>query len=298
VSAARPAGGVVNAMTVDVEDWFQVSAFEGVLDRARWDGYERRVERNTESLLDAFRARGVKATFFVLGWVAERHPSLVAALAAEGHEVASHGFEHRLVDGMDRETFRADLRRASDAIAAAGGGRVRGFRAPSFSISERSLWAHDVLREEGYEFSSSVFPVRHDRYGIPSFSRRPVRLEGPDGRAIWEFPMTTLRVLGRNVPAAGGGWMRLLPPAVMRRAIRAENAAGWPAVVYVHPWEVDPGQPRVAASLAARFRHYVNLSRTRGRLERLLDAFPFGTMSAALAALDQARPAAATAASA
>ena len=274
---------VLNAFTVDVEDYFQVSAFDGTVDRAGWDGFERRVDRNTGTLLDLLASRQVKATFFVLGWVAERCPDLLRALRDGGHEIASHGYEHRLVNGMHREAFRADLRRAADAIEAACGVRVRGFRAPSFSIGEDSLWAFDVLREEGYEFSSSVFPVKHDRYGIPSFSRTPIRLLGADGRSLWEFPMTTWRVLGRNLPVAGGGWLRFLPPSVMRRAFRKANAAGVPAVLYVHPWEVDPEQPRIAAPRMARFRHYLNLSRTRGRLERLLDDFRWGTLSAAFA---------------
>jgi polysaccharide deacetylase family protein (PEP-CTERM system associated) len=273
-----------NALTVDVEDWFQVHAFEDAIPRAAWEGCERRVEASTGRLLDVLDARGVRATFFVLGWVAERHPRLVAAIAAAGHEVASHGHEHRRVDRMGPDAFRADLRRASDAIEAACGVRVRGFRAPSFSVSDDSLWAFDVLFEEGYRFDSSVFPVRHDRYGMPSFPRRPVRVREAGGRALWEFPMTTWRLFGRNLPVAGGGWMRFLPPAAMRRAIETENRAGRPAIVYLHPWEVDPAQPRVAAAGAfARFRHYLNLDRTLSRLEGLLDRFRFGTVSEALA---------------
>ncbi len=278
-----------NALTVDVEDWYQVSAFDGVVSRGDWDRYESRVERNTETLLDLFRARNLKATFFALGWVAERRPSLLRMLRSEGHEIASHGFEHRLVGSLDPESFRADLARAASAIEAACGVRVRGYRAPSFSVSEESLWAYDVLRQEGYLFSSSVFPVRHDRYGIPSFPRFPVRIAFPAGNPIWEFPMTTWRVLGRNLPAAGGGWLRLFPAAVLAKAIRSANSAGHPAVLYVHPWEVDPGQPVVAsAPRLARFRHRLNLEKTAARLCRLLDAFPFSTMSASLASVSSA----------
>jgi polysaccharide deacetylase family protein (PEP-CTERM system associated) len=279
VSDAR----TLNALTVDVEDWFQVSAFDDVIDRATWDARESRVEGSTASLLDLFDTKGVKGTFFVLGWVAERLPGLVREIHLRGHEVASHGYFHRLVDRMTPEEFRADLARARTAIEAAAPVSVRGFRAPSFSISAGAMWAYDVLREEGYAYSSSVFPVRHDRYGIPSFPRVPVRLADAEGRALWEFPMTTWRVLGVNVPAAGGGWMRVLPPAVMRRAIRGANESGAPAIVYLHPWEVDPDQPRVReAPRLARLRHYVNLSRTKERLSRLLDAFAFGTVSEVL----------------
>ena len=277
----------LNAMTVDVEDYYQVSAFEGVVDRARWDAYESRVERNTRLVLDVLAARNVRATFFTLGWVADRHPSLVRELVARGHEVASHGYEHRLLTTFTPDAFRADLARAAEAIERACGVRVRGFRAPSFSVGLDNLWVHDVLRDEGYLFSSSVFPVRHDRYGIPDFPRHPVVLTDADGRTIWEFPMTTKRVLGRNLPVAGGGWMRLLPGAVMRRALRGENATGEPTIVYLHPWELDPEQPRIAAApRKARFRHYLNLGRMRDRLDRLLTTFRYGTVSEVIATLD------------
>ena len=278
----------LNAMTVDVEDYYQVSAFEGVVPRARWDEHESRVERNTRLVMDVLATRGVRGTFFTLGWVADRHPDLLRELRDRGHEVASHGYEHRLLTSLSPEEFRADLRRTSDAIERACGVRVRGFRAPSFSVGLGNLWVHDVLREEGYRFSSSVFPVRHGRYGIPDFPRRPVVLAGADGRTIWEFPMTTKRVLRRNLPVAGGGWMRLLPGALMRRALAGENAAGTPTIVYLHPWELDPEQPRIdAAPRRARFRHYLNLDRMQARLERLLATFRYGTVSDVLATLDE-----------
>lgn len=297
---------VVNAMSVDVEDYFQVSAFENTIDRATWDELSCRVEDNTDRLLELFARHDVCATFFVLGWVAERFPALIARIHAAGHEIASHGYEHRLVYEMNPESFRADLRRATAAIQAAAPVSVEGFRAPSFSISEDSLWAYEVLREEGYRYSSSVFPVQHDRYGMPAFSRHPIRLAAggeagdesglragaQDG--IWEFPMTTWRVLGRNVPAAGGGWLRVLPLGVMHRAIRVANEAGMPAIVYTHPWEIDAQQPRVQrAPRMARLRHYVNLAGTYGRLERLLERHAFGTVSQALAGLETASAAAA-----
>jgi len=286
MSADRTGADVVNALTVDVEEYFQVSAFEGVIDRTTWDGIESRVERATGRLLDLFARHDVQGTFFVLGWIADRHPGLVREIRDRGHEIASHGWEHRLVTSFDPEAFRADLRRASDAIHAACGARVTGFRAPSFSFSAETPWAFEVLGSEGYGWSSSVFPVRHDRYGIPDFPRWPVRVAAGEGRTLVEFPMTTWRVLGRNLPVAGGGWLRALPPFVMHRAIRAANEAGWPAITYVHPWEVDPDQPDVpAASRKARFRHRLNLQKTLGRLDRLLDRFPFGTVTQALEAV-------------
>ena len=280
---------LLNAMTVDVEDYFQVSAFEDAIERDTWDGYDCRVEANTGTLLDLFAKYDVSATFFVLGWVADRYPGLVARIHAAGHEIASHGYEHRLVYEMTPDAFRADLLRAKRALEAAAPVEVQGFRAPSFSIGAQNLWAHDVLREEGYRYSSSVFPVRHDRYGMPHFSRSPVLLEDALGRQLWEFPMTTWRVLGRNIPAAGGGWLRVLPLGVMHRAIRAANAKGTPAIVYTHPWEIDPGQPHVPGiSRRARLRHRVNLGGTHGRLERLLRAHRFGTVAEVLCQRERA----------
>ena len=277
---------MVNALSVDVEDWFQVSAFDGLIDRAAWDGLECRVARNMRVLLDLFDRRGVKATFFTLGWIADRHPEVVAEAHAAGHEIASHGYAHRLVSSLTAEEFRADLARTRASLEAAAPCRVTGFRAPSFSFTRATPWAFDVLRESGYAFSSSVFPVRHDRYGIPDFPRAPVRLEDAEGRALWEFPMTTWRVLGRNLPASGGGWLRFLPPVVIHHAIRRVNKDGAPAILYLHPWEVDPDQPRVRqAGAATRFRHYVNLSKTVARLDALLREFAWAPVSDVLAAL-------------
>jgi polysaccharide deacetylase family protein (PEP-CTERM system associated) len=285
VSATSP----VNALTVDVEEYFQVSAFEDAVGRDRWPELESRVRVGMERLLALCASRSVKATFFVLGWIAERAPELIREIQSGGHEIASHGYEHRLVTSLDADAFRADLARAAAAIEAACGARVQGFRAPSFSFSPTTPWAHEVLQEEGYHYSSSVFPVRHDRYGMPDYPRHPVRVAPTNGddAGIWEFPMTTWRVLGKNLPAGGGGWLRALPLFVTKRAIRQRNAEGWPAVVYVHPWELDPEQPRMqAASRASRFRHYLNLDKTEERLARLLDLFPFNTMRAVLARLE------------
>ncbi len=283
-------GSPRHALTVDVEDWYQVSAFEHVVSRDRWDQYESRVVPNTERLLDLFARRGVRATFFTLGWVAERHPTLIARLVEAGHEVASHGSVHRLVHGLTPETFREDLARARRALEAAAPIRIRSFRAPSFSLTRESTWAYDVLRDEGYTVSSSVFPVRHDRYGIPDFPRGPVRVEDEKGAWIWELPMTTWRVAGRNVPASGGGWLRLLPLGVMRAGLRQAEADGRPGMLYLHPWEVDPDQPRLReASRRARFRHTVNLARTAGRIDRLLDEFSFGAVADVVAGLEAGR---------
>ena len=279
--------GVLNAMTVDVEDWFQVSAWDDVYSRKDWPSMEWRVVESTKRLLELFHDEGIRATFFTLGCVAERFPQLIADMVAAGHELASHGYEHHRVYTMDAERFRADLARAKEALQAAADVPIDGFRAPSFSISATSLWAFDVLREEGYRYSSSVFPVRHDHYGLPRFPREPVRLMGDGEESLWELPMTTWRVLGRNLPVAGGGWMRALPPAVVRRGIRSVNRAGHPAITYLHPWEVDPDQPRVqGGSRKARFRHYLNLHKTLPRLQRLIRSFRFGTVSEVLAAIE------------
>ncbi|HEX5473164.1 MAG TPA: XrtA system polysaccharide deacetylase [Vicinamibacterales bacterium] len=278
-SLKRP---VVNALTFDVEDYFQVSAFDRVLPRSRWKGCEARVEHNMDALLALLDEVRVKATFFVLGWVAEQHPALVRRIAAGGHEIASHGFGHRLVYELTPEAFREDLRRARWAIEAAGGGPVVGYRAPSYSITKRSLWALDVLVEEGFLYDASVFPIRHDRYGIPDAPRHPYVIDRPAGR-IWEVPPSTVRWLGANLPVAGGGYFRLLPYQWTRWGIAYLNQhEERPAVFYLHPWEFDPEQPRLPAGLVARFRHYHNLDKTAGRLRRLLGDFRWAPLSASL----------------
>ena len=270
-------------MTVDVEDYFQVSAFERQVARDDWDSFESRVCRNTERLLGIFEAAGVTATFFVLGWVAERFPGLVRQIARDGHEIASHSYEHRLVYAMSRAQFAEDLRRAKGAIEAAGGAEVVGYRAPSYSITRRSIWALDVLLEQGYEYDASIFPIHHDRYGIPDAPRHPYRMHRQPG-TLWEFPGSTVRLRGQNLPIGGGGYFRQFPYALTRRAIRYVNEAeGQPAIFYLHPWEIDPDQPRVRASFLSRFRHYRNLAKTEPRLRRLLADFRFGTARSVLA---------------
>jgi len=269
---------IVNVMTIDVEDYFHVSVFDGVVPRARWDRLESRVCRNTERLLDLFDEHRVRATFFILGWVAERHPALVARIAGAGHEVACHSHEHRLVYDLTRAQFRDDVRRAKAAIETAASRRVFGYRAPSYSITPQSLWALDVLIEEGFTYDASIFPIRHDRYGIPLSPRHPYLVTRDHG-VLYEVPATTVRVGPVNLPVAGGGYFRILPYAWTRwgidRVNRCEQRA---AIFYLHPWEIDPDQPRLATSRLGQFRHYRNLHDTEARLRALLRDFSFGRL--------------------
>jgi polysaccharide deacetylase family protein (PEP-CTERM system associated) len=274
---------MLNAMTIDVEDYFQVSAFADVVSQEEWPSFESRVCRNTDRLLGILDGANVRATFFVLGWVAERFPDLVARIHGAGHELASHSYDHGLVYAKTPETFRADLRRARAAIADASGVVVTGYRAPSYSVVDRSLWALDVLVDEGYTYDSSIYPIRHDRYGIPAWPRFVHQVERPGGR-LWELPGSTVRHLGTNMPMGGGGYFRLLPYRWTSMGIRRLNEQeGRPAIFYLHPWEIDPDQPRLRASMLSRFRHYRNLDQTESRLRRLLKDFRFGTISDVLA---------------
>ena len=275
---------VLNALTVDVEDYFQVSAFEHRVPRADWDRLESRVVRNTERILAIFAEAEVRATFFVLGWVAERFPHLVRQICLAGHELASHGYDHRLVYSSTPEEFRQDLRRARSALEAASGQPILGYRAPSYSITRQSLWALDILISEGYTFDSSIYPIHHDRYGIPGWSRHIHRLQRPGG-ALWELPGSTFRWAGTNFPIGGGGYFRLLPYIWTRRGINRLNAAeGQPAIFYLHPWEIDPEQPRIATHGLARLRHYGNLDKAEARLRKLLTEFRFGAIDEVLMA--------------
>ncbi|HHH37962.1 MAG TPA: DUF3473 domain-containing protein [Sedimenticola sp.] len=264
-------------MTVDVEDYFQVSAFEPYVARAQWETIPCRVEANMERILALFREKGVKGTFFVLGWVAERYPQLVRQLVAEGHELASHGWEHTRVSEQTERQFRADAGRTRKYLEDLGGCPVKGYRAASYSIGEANLWALDALAEEGYLYSSSIVPVRHDLYGMPDAPRFPFRAAG--GRLL-EIPVTTLRIAGRNLACGGGGWFRLFPYRFTRWAYRSLNRdEGRAGVFYFHPWEIDPEQPRQPGlGLKTRFRHYLNLRKVESRLERLLDDFEWGRM--------------------
>lgn len=269
---------MINGLSVDVEDWFQVGAFETVIDRADWDRLDLRVEANCEAILALFDEAGVKGTFFTLGWVAQRRPDMMRRIAAAGHEIASHGWDHARVFTLDRVGFADDLARARAVLEDLTGQRVTGYRAPSFSIDPRAPWAHEVLAEQGYVYSSSVAPIRHDHYGwrdAPRFAFRPVA-----GSDLIEIPVTTAQWGGRRMAAGGGGFFRLLPYAVSRHAItRVNRIDARPALTYFHPWEIDPGQPRVAhAPLRSRLRHYSRLGAMAGKLRRLLKDFAWGRM--------------------
>jgi polysaccharide deacetylase family protein (PEP-CTERM system associated) len=269
--------GVVNAMTVDVEDYFQVSAFEPYVEKAQWQTFPCRVEANTQRILELFAAHNVKGTFFTLGWVAERFPALVKNIVAGGHEIASHGWEHIRVNTQTPQEFREDIERTRKVLQDISGQPVKGYRAASYSIGSNETWAWSELEEAGYQYSSSIVPIRHDHYGIPDAPRFAFR---PGTGALLEIPITTLPLAGRNINCGGGGWFRLFPYTFSRWALgkvnRAEQQAG---IFYIHPWEVDPGQPRPGGlGFKTRFRHYLNLQRTYGRLERLLQDFSWGRM--------------------
>lgn len=276
-----------HALSVDLEEYFQVSNFDRVLSRSDWDGLPRRVEAQTHRLLDRFDETGSRATFFILGWVAEREPRLIRQIAERGHEIACHGYDHRLVYDLPPDVFRADLVRARRAIEDAAGVRPVGYRAPSYSITRRSLWALDVLADEGFEYDSSIFPTRHPRYGIPDFSRTPVLIQLAGGRTIREFPMTTLPLGRMNLPLAGGAYLRFFPPLVFRLGLDRLTRRGEPVVLYIHPWEIDPEQPRLAAGLRVRINHYFNLGRTEGRLVSLLRRFRFESLRDVLDGLNE-----------
>jgi len=277
---------ILNAFTVDVEDYFQVAALASAIDRSSWPQRESRVERNTAILLELLSEHGIRGTFFVLGWIAERHPSLIRRIAADGHEVACHGFSHQLVYSQSADEFREETTRSKRTLEDLTGQRVLGYRAASFSITRRSMWALDVLIDLGFEYDSSVFPIRHDRYGIPEADPRPAPIAAPSGRTLIEFPMSAARFAGVAVPVSGGGYFRLLPYAVTRAGLRQINGRrGRPFTFYLHPWEIDPGQPRVPVGWLSRFRHYTNLDRCESRLRRLLREFRFGTMREVLQGL-------------
>lgn len=268
------AAEITNALTIDVEDYFQVSALAPHFPRQEWDAVPCRVEQNVDLILSLLQEGDAKATFFTLGWVAERYPHLVRRIADAGHEVASHGYGHERASAQTPEAFLADISLAKAVLEDIVGEPVKGYRAPSFSIGKSNLWAHECIARAGYSYSSSVYPVKHDHYGIPDAPRFPYRLES----GLMEIPVTTMRLLGRNWPAGGGGYFRLLPYAVSRWQIAKVNEDDRrPAIFYFHPWEVDPEQPRVPEATAkTRFRHYVNLDRTAERLRRLLADFSWG----------------------
>lgn len=262
-------------MTVDVEDYFQVSAFEPTIRRSEWDALPGRVERNTEQILELFAERRTRATFFMLGWIAERYPKLVRRIVEAGHELASHGYGHIRVIQQRPEEFKEDVSRTKKLLEDLSGCQVHGYRAASFSIGAKTLWALDALQEAGYHYSSSIYPVRHDLYGMPEAPRFAFR----HGEAAFlEIPITTVRLLGQNIPVGGGGYFRIYPYAFSRWALhRVNNHEAQPGVFYFHPWELDPAQPRQRGiGLKTRFRHYTNLARMEGRVRRLLTDFSWG----------------------
>jgi polysaccharide deacetylase family protein (PEP-CTERM system associated) len=270
---------IANALTVDVEEHFQVSAFEGVVQRRDWDSMPSRVEENTARILDLLEAAEIRGTFFVLGWIGEKHPGLVRAIAQRGHEIGCHGYSHKLIYEQPREEFREELVRSKKILEDAGGEPVDSHRAASFSICRESLWALDILVESGFRRDSSLFPIRHDRYGMPDAPRRPCLLRTPGGGVLLEVPPSTITVAGLTLPVAGGGYLRLYPASFTHWAIRRLNRRGIPANVYFHPWEIDPEQPRVnGLPWKSRARHYVNLKTTLGKLRSLLAAHRFGPM--------------------
>lgn len=284
-ATARKADALLNAMSVDIEDWFQVGAFETVIDRADWDQLEHRVENNTRAVLSLFDEAGIKATFFILGWVAERYPALIRQIVAGGHEIANHGYDHARVFTLSPDQFRADLDRSRKLLEDSSGQKVTGYRAPSFSIDQRTPWAHEILAEQGYAYSSSVAPIHHDHYGwagSPRFAWKPV--EQSD---LIELPVTTVKLGNRVLAAGGGGFFRLLPYALYEQSIRKmQREDGHGAIFYFHPWEIDPGQPRVRnAPIRSRLRHYTNLRAMRAKLLRAGQDFKWGRVDE-LAALE------------
>lgn len=269
---------ITNAMTVDVEEYFQVGAFENIIAPHQWDQWQSRVEASVAAILAMFDDAGIKASFFILGWVAERHPALVRRIAEAGHEIASHGYGHARVHQMHPNAFREDIRKTKKILEDLGHQAVRGYRAPSFSINQKNIWAYNILEEEGYVYSSSVAPLYHDHYGwphAPRFAFHPV-----PGNDILEIPITTMRTAAINMPAAGGGYFRLLPLALSRWAIDQVHARDQqPAIFYFHPWEIDPEQPYIAqAPLKSRLRHYIFLKKMQPKLHSLLRSFAWGRM--------------------
>ncbi|MFY9513330.1 MAG: XrtA system polysaccharide deacetylase [Rubrivivax sp.] len=270
------APAITNALTIDVEDYFQVSAFAPYIRRDEWDARECRVEHNVERILALLAARDVKATFFTLGWIAERYPQLVRRIVEQGHELASHGYGHQRASDLTEAQFSEDITRAKKLLEDIGGAAVLGYRAPSFSIGTGNLWALDVLARTGHRYSSSIYPIRHDHYGMPDSPRFAYQLSN----GLLEVPVTTVRMLNRNLPSSGGGYFRLLPYAVSRWLLTQVNQQDREsAVFYFHPWEIDPGQPRIPGIDAkTRFRHYVNIPRMERRLQQLLADFRWGRM--------------------
>lgn len=265
---------MINAFTIDVEDYYHVSNFESIVQFSDWNSYESRVVRNTDKLLELLAKEGIKGTFFVLGWVAENFPEVVTKIKSAGHEIASHGYAHKLVYNQTPEEFTLDLKKSVDMIENLIGDKVLGFRAASFSITQKSMWAIDILKAQGLKYDSSVFPILHHRYGIPDAPTHPYQIR----EGFWEFPMTTINFFGKNVPICGGGYLRLYPYWLTRLGIKQLNKKGKPVIVYAHPWEIDTEQPRLESTLLNKFRQYHNLEKTEARLRALCRDFQFASV--------------------
>lgn len=278
--------GPRHCLSFDVEEHFQVSAFESPMRRRHWEQYESRVESNTEKLLGLLSQSGVHATFFILGWVAERYPSLVRRIASCGHEVASHGYAHELITGQTPVAFRDDIRKAKGILESILSQPVLGYRAPSFSITKDTMWATQILVEEGYIYDSSIFPVLHDRYGVPSANPELHQLLTESG-LLWEVPPSTVKYLGVRLPVAGGGYFRLYPYTILRALLRKLEGEGSSLVMYMHPWEFDPGQPRMEGSVISKLRHYLNLDKTENRMIALLQDFSFAPIREVFAPIEK-----------
>jgi polysaccharide deacetylase family protein (PEP-CTERM system associated) len=275
-----------HCLTFDIEEHFQVSAFDSPMRRRHWHQFESRVERNTEKLLDLLAASNVRGTFFVLGWVAERHPGLVRAIALGGHEVASHGYAHELITVQTPARFREDVRRAKEILEDLIGAPVLGYRAPSFTITLDTIWALRILVEEGYRYDSSIFPILHNQYGMPGANPFCHRLSTEVG-PLWEIPPSTVKIVGLRIPIAGGGYFRLFPYPLLRQLLKKVEGTGHPLVIYLHPWELDPDQPRMRGPLLSPFRQYINLHKTLDRLIHLLSEFRFAPISEVIPQINQ-----------
>lgn len=275
-----------NILTIDVEEYFQVENFASVIARDQWGNQVSRLALQMEKIFKILNEKKVRATFFVLGWIAERHKTIIKSMQSQGHEVACHGYGHRLIYTQTPEEFREDVRTSKGILEDIIQGPVAGYRAPSFSVSKDSMWALDILLEEGFAYDSSIFPVHRDRGGIPGAERFPYKVNGRQ-RSMWEVPISTGKWLNQNIPYSGGGYFRLLPYGLINSLVRATNREGYPSIVYLHPWEFDPQQPRVRAGAMARFRHYVNLDTTEKKLRALLNDFEFKTMQSFLSEKDR-----------
>ncbi|MES9991091.1 MAG: XrtA system polysaccharide deacetylase [Candidatus Thiodiazotropha sp.] len=274
---------IVNAMTVDVEDYFQVSAFAKEVSKDDWSNFESRVERNTEKCLEIFSDREITATFFVLGWIAERYPQLVRTISEQGHEIACHGYSHDLVYNQSIDLFTEETKRSKNILQDIVGQEVVGYRAASYSITKKSIWALDVLEELGFKYDSSVFPIIHDRYGIPNAEINIYTHMTNNGNSIIEIPLSTIGIANKRLPIGGGGYFRLFPYWLTRAGLKHLNVKNnRPIIFYLHPWELDPGQPRIKSSLLSEFRHYINLEKVEDRLNRLIDDFRFSSISSML----------------